>query len=325
MSQLALLILISLSFTLPVTICNKPIIAMYANCEPDNDTSGTKSAVTNTYVRWLQEWGAEVMVIQPWHTIEQIDTILSKINGVVFQGGSREFRPTENWEKSAKHIIQHSINLHKKKEVFPIIGICLGFQLFHQLISEAEKEEDIFERCDNSKVLSRLIFTEKTENARLFSLFSKEEKKLLSDYDSTSYFHTFSVTNTTFNKFAPLSQYIDITSLGLDKQKKEFINSIEGKDGLPIYGTQFHPEKTAYDRAETFIMPHTIEGRKVSQLIGFFFVSEARRSKNTMTEEERKKYDFITSYSKGNYDLYDENQYYFSKKSTKCFNSLFKN
>lgn len=313
MSRSCILIIIALALTL--SKCNKPIIAMFANCDPDSDyTSYTKSYVAGSYVRWVQESGADVMVIQPWYTIDQITTILPKINGVIFQGGSRTFKPTEQWEKAASYIIQYSIDSKENGEYFAIMGICQGFQVLHQLISNAETEADILENYDNNKVLAKVIFTEKTEKARLYSLFTKADFAYMSDIPSTAYFHTYGVSKTTFNKFETLGKTLDVTGLGVDKQNKEFINSIEGKDGLPIYGTQYHPEKIAYDRSESFEMEQNIEGRKISQLIGLFFISEARKSKNTMTEEEKKKYDFITSYSKGNYDTYDNNNYYWSKK-----------
>lgn len=46
-----------------------------------------------------------------------------------------------------------------------------------------------------------------------------------------------------FNKYPALVNSFEITSLGVNDDLKEFINSFEGKNVIPIYAVQYHPKK----------------------------------------------------------------------------------
>ena len=44
-----------------------------------------ESRIENNYVRWLQASGADLVVVHPWTSYDEIDYLLSKVNGVLFQ------------------------------------------------------------------------------------------------------------------------------------------------------------------------------------------------------------------------------------------------
>lgn len=46
----------------------------------------------------------------------------------------------------------------------------------------------------------------------------------------------------------------------------------------PVYATQWHPEKNAFEWASFLRIPHSPEGIEVTQEMANFFVSEARKS-----------------------------------------------
>lgn len=48
----------------------------------------------------------------------------------------------------------------------------------------------------------------------------------------------------------------------------------------PVYATQWHPEKNAFEWASFLRIPHSPEGIEVTQEMANFFVSEARKSKH---------------------------------------------
>ena len=85
----------------------KPVIGIYANPEPENDNDNyNMTYVPLSYIRWLESFGADVMIIQQWYNKSEIDNILSKINGILFIGGGRDFNLSSNWEKNAIYIIK---------------------------------------------------------------------------------------------------------------------------------------------------------------------------------------------------------------------------
>ena len=70
----------------------KPIIGIYGNPNPEEDYNiGESDYVPQTYINWIESLGGEVMIIHQWYLEEEIKLILSKINGVLFLGGGREF------------------------------------------------------------------------------------------------------------------------------------------------------------------------------------------------------------------------------------------
>ena len=85
----------------------KPVIGIYANPEPENDNDNyNMTYVPLSYIRWLESFGADVMIIQQWYNKSEIDNILLKINGILFTGGGRDFNLSSNWEKNAIYIIK---------------------------------------------------------------------------------------------------------------------------------------------------------------------------------------------------------------------------
>ena len=69
------------------------------------------------------------------------------------------------------------------------------------------------------------------------------------------------------------------------RQGKEFISTIEAKD-YPIYGTQYHPEKINFEWVvEKEPIPHSFDAVVASQYFANFFVNEARKSSQTLANE----------------------------------------
>ena len=111
---------------------NKPVIGIYGNPEPENnDTFINGTYYPLSYIYWLESAGAEVMAIHYWYSLETIDIILNKINGVLFLGGGRDIHKDGVWEKKAKYIIDQSLIIQ-----FPIWATCQGFQLIGLLMSD---------------------------------------------------------------------------------------------------------------------------------------------------------------------------------------------
>ncbi len=55
----------------------------------------------------------------------------------------------------------------------------------------------------------------------------------------------------------------------------------------PFYGTQFHPEKPAFEWHPTLNIQHTSEAVKIGQYFANFFVDEARKNKNRFDSYEQ--------------------------------------
>ena len=305
----SLLSLLVLLITFVPTLQYKPIIGIYANPYPDTDyTINNGTVVFGSYVRWLESAGAEVLAIHQWYTHEQIDDVLSKINGVLFMGGGRDFNTSALWEQNALYIMRSAI-----EKGFRIWGSCLGFQLIGVLLSE---DESILKLgYDHMGYLDNLTFTSSTLESKTFSLLNANELDSLKNKNAAIFFHTWGISEDDWNSNEKLNQLFTITSLGKDAKGNVFVSSFEGKNNN-IFATQFHPEANPYVRYDGYEVEHTVECLRISHKLGFSFVKQAKKVLNRMEYHERKRFDFINTFAKGSEDRHEEDDdaYFFFKK-----------
>ena len=75
-----------------------------------------------------------------------------------------------------------------------------------------------------------------------------------------------------------LNETFVVVSTNHDKNGHEFVSTMEGRDGLPAYATQWHPERNAFGcNANATHAPDAVD---VSYAMAKFFVSEARKSRH---------------------------------------------
>jgi hypothetical protein len=74
----------------------------------------------------------------------------------------------------------------------------------------------------------------------------------MSSTNLTINFHTHGVALTSFNSSSSLGRLFRPLAVSYDREGVEFVSVIEGRDAsLPFYGVQFHPEKNAFEWAQT--------------------------------------------------------------------------
>ena len=74
-----------------------------------------------------------------------------------------------------------------------------------------------------------------------------------------------------------------VLATNFDKNEKEIVNSIEHKR-FPLYGVQFHPEKSRY---ESVVTKDGVEGEKEAMdNFANFIVNEARKNQNTFDSKK---------------------------------------
>jgi gamma-glutamyl hydrolase len=183
-----------------------PIIAIVAEPNPDNTGDLIGSYVNEQYVKWLESAAAMTMVIQPWYDFEQIDEILTDVNGVLFPGGDRDLNLTKTYEQNAKHIIQRAIELYDKGKPIPIWGTCQGFQLIHSILMEEVdlKKFDAFNYPNKINILDR--------NAKVFKYFPEEDLQ----YSESSYifphYNNFGISRSQYKEYPSLNLVFNIVA-----------------------------------------------------------------------------------------------------------------
>ena len=281
------IILIIITITKSLDINTKPIIGIYSNEYPSNDSiSYNKTQVGIPYIRWLESSGANVLIIQQWYSDNEIDNILNNINGVLLLGDGKNTL-NQTWGQKLIYLINSSL-----KKNIPIWATCSSFEIIHIFISGKNVLEFGF---DDTNVIHS--FNNISNNSKMFSLFNQSLLNLFNEFLGY-YNHKFSINKTRFNNEKKLTDFFKITSLSKDMKSKQFINSVEGIN-KNIYATQFHPEKVPFQRKE-YNVEYEKKSIRVSTLLGIFFVEECRKNKNRFDPKEKDKYYFIDSYGNNN-------------------------
>ena len=287
----------------------KPVIGMYGLVEPISDYSKyTKEAIDGGFVRWMEASGAEVVVIHIWYNHEQIISLLNQINGVLFSAGPRRpLKYDEPWESNAKFIFDYA-----KNNGIPIWGTCLGMQMITAFMAE---DNNLLEKYNNLG-LENVLLSDSAKESKILSLFKEKDYHNL-NYSYTSFHinkHGISPSSIFSNK--NLRENYDVIGYGYDNDGKKFINIIESKKGLKhkIFGTQFHPEKNPFERANWFKFQNPMDALRRSQFLVLKFIEEARNNGNKFINDfEKSKYTFINTYEKPKVGTYNKNinYYYF--------------
>jgi len=286
-----------------------PVIAIMANPDPDDSEFYEADKVNVNYVRWLESAGAETVVIHTWYDEDTIKNILSKSNGVLFQGGSRTFNLSSKWEKLNSYIFEMVKSMFEAGTYYPLWGTCQGFELIHSLVSQST---NVLTKFDAYNMTTPILETDEIKNSRMFSLFTKKEKENLGLEDVALQFHHLGVSLDQYNWIQDLNKFFIITSLGRDREGKTYVNSVESRN-YPIYAVQFHPEHVPYSRSIYDVTLKRIEALEISQNLGEFFVNESRKNGNKFSNDDKKLYEFINSWEKG--DKYYDGTFYIFQKS----------
>jgi hypothetical protein len=153
------------------------------------------------------------------------------------------------------------------------------------------------------------------QESRMFSYFSNQELKMLTNEELTAQFHNYGVSPETYEWRRELKSFFKITSFGADRDRKIYISTMESRDtSLPIYSVQFHPEKTPFDRNDNDEIPQSTDAVIISQRFAQFLISEAMKSKEEMSEEDKLEFDFINTYE--NKLVYENGYYIYVKKKS---------
>lgn len=255
-----------------------------------------KSYIAASYVKFIESAGARVVPIWTGRNKSYYNKILNKINGVIFPGGSAFFNETNGYADAGIHIYNIAKEMNKQNDFFPIMGICLGFELLTYAASGA-KDHRI--RCSSHNQLLSLKFEPGFEKSKLFCDASSDIIDILRDEDVTINFHRYCVTKKGLKK-VNIDKEFKILSLNKDRNGSEFISSLEHKE-LPFYGLQFHPEKNNYEWAPRFHIAHGINAIRASQFFSNKFVEEARKNNHsfpsTRDEENHLIYNYPTYYT----------------------------
>ncbi|KAM3127512.1 hypothetical protein pb186bvf_020392 [Paramecium bursaria] len=266
----------------------KPLIGVLTvPSELDNYDDAKYSTLDASYVKYVESGGAIVIPIQWDASYDELNYILRNINGVLLTGGDtliylNETQPGFNFNKftdTVTFILNKAIQFNKEGNVFPIFGICQGFQVLNYVVS---LYEPVLEPVEDNLQKQRLLRIVKPDSYLLKPLGTSLQFYLENVLGPFQYNH-WAVFEESYQKYTLLDSFFDITSYSYDEVEKEYIASIEAKE-YPFYAVQFHPEKHQFE----FNSPvkHYKELVQFGQTIINQFINKARLNVHTLPDQE---------------------------------------
>uniref|UniRef100_A0A3P8SBB3 folate gamma-glutamyl hydrolase n=1 Tax=Amphiprion percula TaxID=161767 RepID=A0A3P8SBB3_AMPPE len=257
-----------LPFTLSAQRNDRPIIGVLAQ-EVFQPKPNQTSYIAASYVKFLEAAGARVVPVM-----------------ILYPGGGVSII-SSGYERAAKIFYELAIEANKRGDYFPVWGTCLGFEQLTYLTSG----KVTLSHTNTSGVALPLNFTNETKDSRMFKGFPAELMKDLASEPLTENSHQWSLT---YNTSEELQKFYKVLSTNTDGQT-EFVSTVEAYD-YPIYGTQWHPEKNAFEWTRPYI-PHSPSAVKTTFYMAEFFVNEARKNFHRFESEEGESKALIYNYS----------------------------
>lgn len=231
-----------------------------------------------SYVRFIEAAGGRVVPVSYNASDDQIDHLVESLNGFLFTGGADIVVP-----RAAHRVLEHSKLLHRAGQpgrMLPVWATCLGFEWMVSHIAEDCLENDF----SASNVSFPLHLTEEVAGSRLLGTAPPSTIEAMTKHNTTFNFHHRGVSPDRWQRFPALAMTLKVLSTNIDLTGKAFVSTVEGQNGLPWYGVQWHPEKNTFehglseDGTPFEAIPHSTEAVVVQQYVANFFVNEARQS-----------------------------------------------
>ncbi|XP_014209476.2 chitobiosyldiphosphodolichol beta-mannosyltransferase-like [Copidosoma floridanum] len=284
-----------LSAVLETNFNNRPIIGILTqeiSYNLDKAYPGMyNSYIAASYVKFIESAGARVTPIWIGQNYSYYENILSKINGVLFPGGTTYFNQTDGYADAGECIYEIAKKLNRNNTHFPIWGTCLGFELLTYL--EASRREHR-ETCSSSSQAIPLEFTKNFRNSRMFKDVPADVVDVLREKKVTVNFHQYCVTYEALAK-VNLTEEFHIISYNHDRNDKKFISTFEHV-AFPFYGVQFHPEKIQFEWVKGKNISHSFDAIKANRYFADFFVNEARKNFNHFSNVKEENEALIYNY-----------------------------
>ena len=195
-----------------------------------------ESRVENNYVRWLQASGADLVAVHPWTSYEEIDYLLTKVNGILFQGNPDNLDIKSSYYNIIKYIYKKTLEINDSGIKMPIISIGDDVSLLCTIIAE-----DNISIVTNSKNLinqpSNVNLFLSPDKTIIFKEFEQNDMKALEEAN---------ILPNNLNRFVSVKNFISDFHLGLkfnilatskSEEGSEFISVAEGKKYFDFFSS----------------------------------------------------------------------------------------
>ena len=263
--------------------------------------NGQNHLVEAYYPHWLATAGIRSIPI-PWNATWEVQLdLLKKVNGVLFPGGDLMGEGREDYFGYVQKVFDQAVAWNRAGDPFVIWGTCQGYQI---VCACAARNISVIEPgfVGVDGLMMSLNFTSAQPTSRMFGVNTTREEilNIFATENSTLNWHSLGVTPSGFDQNPAMGKMLSVLSTNTDLAGRVFTSAVEGKDGLSIYATQFHPERPLFELNSRRV-GHTVGDIKVSQWLALFIKEQLQRNNHTFPTPEEAEAHSIHNYPIVNY------------------------
>lgn len=196
------------------------------------------------------------------------------INAFLIPGGGAVLRPGHTFFDVAARIVDLATSANDAGDHFPILAICLGFEAMAVALA---RNSSLLTRYDAEDGAAPLFFTEVAKRSAFFGSMPAAVRHDLADKPYARESHSWGVSLEAFDAAPGLRDAVDVLSLSADPEGRVYVSSYEHRT-LPFVGTQWHPEKNAFEWGDKLHIPHAAGAVAVTHAVAAFLARHARAS-----------------------------------------------
>ncbi|XP_068241282.1 gamma-glutamyl hydrolase-like [Palaemon carinicauda] len=232
------------------------------------------SYIAASYVKYVEGSGARAVPILINQDDSYYEKMASSVNGIILPGGSVSITNSSAYGLAAQKVYEHVVKANKEGIILPLWGTCLGFEIITYL---GANYENWLEGCLARNKADKLTLQIGFMDSRIFDQMPHYVIDYVSLWKTTVNFHDWCITPENFTKSGLIEDF-KILATSFDYNDLEYVALIEHNE-MPIFGSQFHPEKNPYEWAndkEHSAIPHDPFSVGVAHYFSNFFVNQAR-------------------------------------------------
>ena len=264
----------------------RPVIGCMAQ-PADADLGGpNRQYLVSSYVRWLESAGAQVVPVLYNQSQADLSLLFGQLSGLLLPGGHCGTHGTA-YGNASWQLLTMAKQANDAGNFFPVWGTCQGHEQLAQFGS-GTMEPSILNRTQGTEgMIVPLNVTHAGLSSRLLRDAPSQVITALQHEPITVNLHSFSALASRIEHAGSATHaFFEVVASNRDARGKEFVSLFEARQ-YPFYGSQFHPEKNAFEWNQSWEVnntavganggAHSAMGVAVSQYFANFIVAEARK------------------------------------------------
>ena len=257
-----------------------------------SDTERLESSL----VRWLEASACDLIAVHTWTAYSQIDELLTKVNGIIFQGNDQLIDTDSSYYKTAQYIYTKVIEIYDNtegKERIPIVAFGNDLSMLLSFTRDNNSHLSFIQQIQLLRSTEILFNRDVLSTSVIFSQLSEKDYRSLEFLCLLPHELKYTVNPNVIEVWEHFANVFELIGTSEALNGMKFASVVEGKK-YPLFGVSFKPFVLAFSRNKKIEIVNTYKAIKISRFIGNAIVFYGREmNSNRMTMEEKLNYDFV--------------------------------